>query len=406
VTISVSVLFLLACAIHGILGRRRVLIRSGLWNAVLLAAIIQPVAALSLPRFRVGWLSVSEPSRNAEQTLVSQGISASSNARLHDNTGLAVTTETSYFETAEPVAPDSRRPGKGPGVLAPILSMLMGIYSCGVLILVIRLGASLRGVSRLKRNALLVDDPSWTEALSRWRNRLGLFRPATLVRSDQAQVPLLLGWFRPMIVLPLVSDESAAIPASQIDAVLVHELAHLRRGDDVWNLLQQVAQILYWPHPLVWLAVRMIAGVREQACDDLCVRLIGGEHDYRAALVAVASRLTRSTIPPIPISLGQAMSRASSASLLRRLSWIEQTGGASSCLLNWPGRLTIAFVVLGVAIALSTIELTHARAAGPSLASAPLGHVSADNAPPVHAYNEPVPNSAKYHTVTLTVLDD
>ena len=59
-----------------------------------------------------------------------------------------------------------------------------------------------------------------------------------------------------------------ALAAPQIDAVLVHELGHLQRRDDVWNLVQQIAQIFYWPHPLTWVAARLIAEVREQACDE------------------------------------------------------------------------------------------------------------------------------------------
>ena len=111
---------------------------------------------------------------------------------------------------------------------------------------------------------------------------------------------MVLGWIRPAIVLPAAEEDAAPRPGSQVDAVLLHELAHLRRGDDLWNLVQQVVQILYWPHPLTWLAARMIAGVREQACDDLCVRMVGGADDYRTALVAVASRLVRGPIASIP----------------------------------------------------------------------------------------------------------
>ena len=199
---------------------------------------------------------------------------------------------------------------------------------------------------------------------------------------------------------------AGGLPGSQVDAILLHELAHLRRGDDLWNLVQQVVQILYWPHPLTWLAARLIAGVREQACDDLCVRWVGGARDYHTALVTVASRLVPRPTPSVPTSLGMVMARTSSSALLRRLSWIEQTQGASACLLRWPGRLAITGVVLGLAFVMCTIELTRVRAAQSVVTSDPVQKISMDGSALVRAYDVPVPVSAKFHTATLIVLDD
>ena len=107
-------------------------------------------------------------------------------------------------------------------------------------------------------------------------HRLGIGRPVRLLCSEGISIPLVLGWFRPAIILPVGEEDDAPIPESRIDAILLHELAHLRRGDDGWNLLQQFVRVLYWPHPLIWVMDRIIADVREQACDDLCVRWLGG----------------------------------------------------------------------------------------------------------------------------------
>ena len=406
VVVKVSILLLLAWATHAILGRRRVLIRSGLWNAVLLAAILQPAAILALPRLRVACLSASELSPNAARTPVARGDDETDSPRLLDGAGVPTTTETVSSEAMGRVGTNSRRIAKHLSVLALSFWAILGFYIAGIVFLSVRLGASLAAVARLKREAVAVDDPAWTEPLSRWRDRLGITRPVKLVWSDYARAPFLLGWLQPVILLSVTEDGSAAIPASQVDAVLLHELAHLRRGDDLWNLVQQVVQILYWPHPLIWLAARLIAGVREQACDDLCVRWVGGAHDYRAALVAVASRLVRRQTLSIPTSLGLAITRSSSSALVRRLAWIEQTRGARSCVLAWPWRLTITLAVLGVAFVSSAVELTRARAAQPTVELALLANVAADDAPAVRAYDEPVPNSAKFHTVSLTVLDD
>ena len=363
VIVRVTILFLIACATHAILGRRRALVRSGLWNAVLLAAMLLPAVALGLPRFRIACLSAPDFPPIAVKTLVPSKFNDPLGRRLRDVTKTPEAPVGAVSESADPLRPGSRWLGENWRDLAPALTVLTGIYAVGVVILFLRLFASLAAVARLKREALVVDDAAWTGPLSRWREHLSIARPVSLVRSGRVRVPMVLGWLRPAIVLPLSDDDSDRLPGSQVDAILLHELAHLRRGDDRWTLVQQVVQILYWPHPLIWLAARLIAGVREQACDDLCVVWVGGARDYRAALVAVASRLVRNPIPSVRASLGLAMARASSSALLHRLSWIERTRGASACPLRWPGRLAIAVVVLGLGFGLCTIELTRARAA-------------------------------------------
>ena len=403
VIVKGTLLFLLAMAAHAILGRRHALIRSALWNAVLLTAILQPAVTLGLPRFRIACLPAPEVPAMVSGTHIPRGFDGPAGRGLAD---VSIIPEMPVVTPADPLRPSAQQPGESQADLTPALSVLMGISGVGAMIFFLRLIASLDAVARLKRAAVTVEDPSWTGPLARWRDRLQIARPVKVVRSNRVRVPMVLGWRRPAIVLPDAEENAVPWPSSQVDAVLLHELAHLRRGDDVWNLVQQVVQILYWPHPLAWLSGRMIAGVREQACDDLCVRLVGGAQDYRAALVAVASRLVRGSISSIPTSLGLAMARASSSALLRRLCWINQTPGASACLLRWPGRLAIALLVLGSASSISTIELTPGRAAQASRESTPGRAIRADDGAAVRAYDQPVPDSARFQTVALTVLDD
>jgi beta-lactamase regulating signal transducer with metallopeptidase domain len=168
------------------------------------------------------------------------------------------------------------RTGKPPGAfasrVAPALGVVFGLHITVSSFLLLRLIVSLRGVDQLKRASVSVDEPGWAVRLAFWRARLGIARPVRLLRSAGVRVPLVLGWFRPAIIVPVGEGDTGPTPESRIDAVLLHELAHLRRGDDGWNLLQQFVRVMYWPHPLSWPIERIIADVREQACDDLCVR--------------------------------------------------------------------------------------------------------------------------------------
>ena len=274
--VNLTILLLLACAAHAILGRRRVLIRSGLWNAVLLASILQPVVMLGLPRLRIACLPSREVSAVMAETPTLPGFNEPTDHHSRDVAGLPGMPVVTSAYHSDPVRPDSRRLGEDQsrGMSAP--SALMGIYAAGVVILSLRLIRSLVAVAELKRMALAVAESSWLGPLAYWRDRLRIARPVSLVWSGRVRIPMLLGWLRPAIVLPIPQDDSAPPLRSHVDAILLHELAHLSRGDDCWNLLQQVVQIMYWPHPLTWLASRLISEVREQACDDLCVHWAGG----------------------------------------------------------------------------------------------------------------------------------
>ena len=143
-----------------------------------------------------------------------------------------------------------------------------------------------------------------------------------------------------------------------VEAVLLHELGHVRRRVYAGNVVRAIVQTAYWPHPLAWLVGRVVGSVREQAVDDLCIHTLGGPAADRAFLLEVASGLVRRPGP----SLGLAM--ANPTRLGHRLAWIDRTGGASSCLLRWPSRLAVALTVVAAAGLLGSIGLDRARARG------------------------------------------
>ena len=91
-------------------------------------------------------------------------------------------------------------------------------------------------------------------------------RPVRIRLTDRRQSPAVCGLFRPVVLLPRALADQ--LPPAQLRAVLLHELFHLRRGDVWGNCLQALVQILYWWHPLLWLANARIRRVREEAVDD------------------------------------------------------------------------------------------------------------------------------------------
>lgn len=120
----------------------------------------------------------------------------------------------------------------------------------------------------------------------RFRNRQPLDGHRDVFTSTRARLPMTWGVLRPVIMLP---REARFWPAERLRVVLLHERAHARRRDFVWQFLARVACALYWYHPLVWLAAGSLRKESEQACDDAVI--LGGEKAsaYAGHLVEVAA---------------------------------------------------------------------------------------------------------------------
>ena len=289
--IKATILLVLCYAAHAVLGRRHALARSALWNATLVGLTVLPLAILAFPRIRVAVLTAIERACSTVTRMAMRSGPLPENAAIAEESSAKFDPIASpppdpvrSTDITEPAAID-RAPRTRPG----IAGLVQKSYLLVAALLAIRLIASLAAVRGLKRRCALVEDAAWTAALERIRANLGIGRRVMLVKSNRVFIPMVVGWLRPVIILP--DDLAQTAGAELIDMVLLHELAHVRRGDFAWNLLRRAVRVLYWPHPLVWPAGRIIGTVREQACDDLCVHETGGAVVYRAALLEVASRL-------------------------------------------------------------------------------------------------------------------
>jgi beta-lactamase regulating signal transducer with metallopeptidase domain len=161
-----------------------------------------------------------------------------------------------------------------------------GAWLAGSLAVLLWTLAGYVGLARLARAAAPVEG-EWDGLLREARKRSGVRRPVRLLRSAAAGGPVSWGWRRPVILLPLAAD---AWPLARRRAVLMHELAHVSRGDALTQLLATTACAVYWFHPLVWLAARRLRVESEHACDD---RVLGSgvpAADYAEELLAVAGQ--------------------------------------------------------------------------------------------------------------------
>ncbi|MCH9650562.1 MAG: peptidoglycan DD-metalloendopeptidase family protein [Deltaproteobacteria bacterium] len=127
---------------------------------------------------------------------------------------------------------------------------------------------------------------NWQGLLHRWRSRLGIRQSVLLVASDACSVPFTVGWLRPRIFLPLSLAQTW--PKEQVEAIVAHELAHIRRRDSLWIGLHCLVRAAYFFHPALWLANSRLDQTRERVCDEL-VLSTGAIHPrtYGECLVAI-----------------------------------------------------------------------------------------------------------------------
>ncbi|MEX2262493.1 MAG: M56 family metallopeptidase, partial [Bryobacteraceae bacterium] len=134
--------------------------------------------------------------------------------------------------------------------LAAVVPWLVPFWIAGVWTFYLRHAAGWISVCRLRRRGVCCAPERWQKELARLSTQLRISRPVLLLESCMVDVPMVLGHLRPLILMPI--GLLARLPVGQIEAILLHELAHIRRYDYLVNLLQRFVEGLLFYHPAVW----------------------------------------------------------------------------------------------------------------------------------------------------------
>ncbi len=182
--------------------------------------------------------------------------------------------------------------GPLPQSLRDRMALAAPFWMAGVLLFYARSLSGWMGARRLRRVGVCAAPAGWQARLDDLRARLRVSRPVALLESCLADVPVIIGFFRPVVLLPL--GLVTGLRAEQLESILIHELAHIRRHDYLVNLLQGFVEGLLFYHPAVWWVSGMVRAEREHCCDDVVVSMAGDAHGYAATLAALeASRWPR-----------------------------------------------------------------------------------------------------------------
>jgi len=155
-------------------------------------------------------------------------------------------------------------------------------WFAGVIVFAGRLNFGLLVARRLKTAGTEAPPPALLRLFDDLRIRLGVARAVALLHSAQVQVPTVIGWLRPVVLLP--ASCLTGLSPEQIEAVLCHELAHVRRHDYLVSVIQSVIETILFYHPAVWWVSRQVRRERECCCDELAVAVGGDVLAYARAL--------------------------------------------------------------------------------------------------------------------------
>jgi beta-lactamase regulating signal transducer with metallopeptidase domain len=168
-----------------------------------------------------------------------------------------------------------------PRLLAAIEAWVLPVWSAGVMVLAIRFLRSATHVARLKRSgepvSLALAETAWHLA-----SRMGIMKSLRVLTSALADTPSVVGFLKPVILFPPAALMN--LSTAQLESVLAHELAHIRRHDYLINLLQTIAETLFFYQPAIWWVSSQIRNERELCCDDMVVEICGDPVGYARAL--------------------------------------------------------------------------------------------------------------------------
>ncbi|MEP6991838.1 MAG: M56 family metallopeptidase [bacterium] len=197
-------------------------------------------------------------------------------------------------------------PTRGP-LLESIASMspvtlalsIWGVVLLGIILTLAWAGMSVR---RIVRGARPLESSDWLNPLFEIADRIGLEDAPRLLRSEEAKMPFACGILAPTVVLPAESD---GWTLDRRRAVLLHELAHVRRHDLIGHTLGRLACAVYWFHPLVWTAAKRLRSESERACDDLALACGTRATDYAEHLLDIVTSVRGDSTPLVALAMAR-----------------------------------------------------------------------------------------------------
>lgn len=214
------------------------------------------------------------------------------------------------------------------GAIELALPWLVALWAIGVVVFGLRAALGFVGVARLRAQARPVE-AEITALAQALAAKLSLARAVAIAECEALDVPAVIGWLRPLILLPI--GFAAGLDRATLEAAIAHELAHVRRRDYLLNAIALAIEALFFHHPCVWWLAGVARREREHACDDLVVAHVQSRGRYARSLLVIEQ--LRAGFPSPSASLA-----VDGASLLERVRRLQNHSPSRSPATEGPSR--------------------------------------------------------------------
>src|SRR5215217_3662013 len=170
---------------------------------------------------------------------------------------------------------------------------LVSVYGIGLVFQLLILSVGYKKLLKLKHAERNSVPPEWAAVFDQLLSKLNLRRRVSFYLSANVNVPLVIGYFKPVVLFPIAL--AAQLDIQQVEAILIHELSHIRRNDYLLNLIKTGIETVLFFNPFIWLSARFINIEREHACDDLVLKFTGTPVTYAHALLKLEILKNKST---------------------------------------------------------------------------------------------------------------
>ena len=236
--------------------------------------------------------------------------------------------------------------------LVTLIPYLTPLWLVGVCLFYSRYAAAWFYLHRLQRRGICAAPDSWQRAVQRLALQLQVKRSVVLLESLFADMPMVLGHFRPVVMVPL--GFLSGLPRDYVEAIVLHELAHIRRSDYLVNACQRLIEGLLFYHPAVWWISRVMRTERENCCDDIVVMLRGNPQGYAKALTALEQSRWERQWPAREAGLA-----ATGGNLMKRVKRLLYRKGPSGI---WAPVFAAVILTVSTTIVLAAWHVNHTPA--------------------------------------------
>jgi beta-lactamase regulating signal transducer with metallopeptidase domain len=233
---------------------------------------------------------------------------------------------------------------------------LVEAWFAGVVLLSLRSAGGILLVERLRRKETIPVTEELLEMCLALQRRMGLKRAVHYGESLRLDAPAVAGWIRPVVLLPV--SALTGLTESQLEAVIAHELAHIRRYDAFVNLFQVAVETLLFYHPAVWWIGQRVRTEREHCCDDAAVAVCGNAVSYAYALTHMAES---EAAPELAMA-------ANRSPLVQRIARLLGAGTTAESVRGAPlsaGVLCLSAALVAGSALLGSVHYVHAQAPAP-----------------------------------------